>query len=310
MNQHTDLNNLITDKPAEISTTNTSQNSSAGTPGQYVNTAQNENVYTEEEIRDVNKITVTIPDNSTPIVILFGSASSGKTLALLRMIRFLEKNGYTVVPEEVFRPASDTHHARMCKGLKDLVYSEYTPGGNDEISFMLVKVLDRAGNPVCQILEAPGEHYFNGSANLSFPAYINRIRVSTNRKKWVFLVETDWGENQTERDLYAQKITQMQGLISPADEVVFLCNKVDLKRHMFLPNNKPNTKAFFNTIRTQYPGIFERYRRSGLARFMFGEYTFKFVCFTSGVFNFTSDGLEVWNMENDSYCVNLWNAIR
>ena len=46
--------------------------------------------YTEEEQRDVNAITVTIPDTQTPIVVFFGSPASGKTLALMRMVGFLE----------------------------------------------------------------------------------------------------------------------------------------------------------------------------------------------------------------------------
>ena len=135
--------------------------------------------YTDDEIRDVNNISVTIPDTKTPIVIFFGSPASGKTLALLRMIRFLEQHNHDVIPEAVFRPQTDKHYTKMCVGLKDMAYSDYAPGGTDIISFMLVKVIDRMNNKtVCQILEAPGEHYFDGRADLSFPRYINAIRVS------------------------------------------------------------------------------------------------------------------------------------
>ena len=65
--------------------------------------------YTDDEIRDVNNITVTIPDAQTPIVIFFGSPASGKTLSLLRMIRYLEQNNHQVVPEAIFRPQTDKH---------------------------------------------------------------------------------------------------------------------------------------------------------------------------------------------------------
>lgn len=266
--------------------------------------------YTEEEINDVNNITVTIPDTNTPIVIFFGSQASGKTLALLRMIRFLENKDYQVVPEEVFRPQTDRHYTKMCAGLKDMAYSNYAPGGNDVISFMLVKVLDAVGNPVCQILEAPGEHYFDGSANLSFPTYINAIRTAPNRKIWVFFVEQGWGSDQGERNRYSQKICQMQQLISPKDKVVFLFNKADKKRDkQYKPNGEPNLQVFFNNILQQYPGIFTKYQNKGLAKILFGEYNFKVLCFSSGVFNNTADGREVWTLESDSYCVNLWNAL-
>lgn len=266
--------------------------------------------YTEDEIRDVNNINVTIPDKVSPIVVFFGSPASGKTLALLRMIRFLEQHNHQVVPEAVFRPQTDRHYAKMCSGLKDMAYNSYAPGGNDVISFMLVKVLDRVGNPVCQILEAPGEHYFDGSATLSFPTYINAIRTAPNRKIWVFFVEQDWGGNQNVRNLYAQKICSMQGLTSPKDKVVFLFNKVDNHRHQYKPNGEPNKVIFFTTIQQQYPGIFTKYQNSGLIKLLYGEYNFKTVCFSSGVFNITNDGREVWTPEADWYCQELWSAIR
>lgn len=267
--------------------------------------------YTDEEIHDVNKIVVTIPDTNTPIVVFFGSQASGKTMALLRLIRFLEKKKkYNVVPEEVFRPQSDKHYAKMCAGLKDMAYSNFAPGGNDVISFMLVKVLDSIGNPLCQLLEAPGEHYFDGSANLSFPTYINEIRTTPNRKVWVFFVEQGWGNDATERNLYAQKICQMQQLISVEDKVVFLFNKADEKRAtQYKPNGKPNLDIFYRNIQQQYPGIFTRYQNHGLASVLFGRDNFKAICFSSGIFNNTNDGRKIWTPEKDFYCSDLWKVL-
>lgn len=267
--------------------------------------------YTEEEQRDVNAITVTVPDTSTPIVVLFGSPASGKTLALMRMIRFLESHEHQVIPEEVFRPKTDKHYTRMCENLKNMVYSNYTPGGTDIISFMLVKVLNPVGQPVCQILEAPGEHYFDGSPNLEFPTYINHITTLPNRKVWVFFVEQDWGENQGERNLYAQKIRAMQGIISPNDKVVFLFNKADRQRTkgQYDKVGHPKAKLFFKNIQQQYPDIFTNYKNSGLTAILYGDYNFKVVCFSSGIFNKTNDGREVWTLSPDFYCHDLWKAI-
>lgn len=267
--------------------------------------------YTEEEQRDVNAITVTIPDNQTPIVVFFGSPASGKTLALMRMIRFLEGHDYQVIPEEVFRPKTDKHYAKMCANLKEMVYDQYTPGGTDIISFMLVKVLDPSGHPLCQILEAPGEHYFDGSSALTFPTYINAIRTASNRKVWVFFVEQGWGETQGERNLYAQKICSMQNLISPNDKVVFLFNKADKHRgSQYNGSGKPILSTFFANISQQYPGIFNKYQNRGLLKLLYGQYNFKAVCFSSGIFNTTSNGREVWTLEDDWYCAELWKVIK
>ncbi len=267
--------------------------------------------YSHEEQNDVNAITVTIPDTITPIVVLFGPKSSGKTLVLLRMIRWLEQNEFQVVPEMVFRPQHDEHYSRMCAELKNIAYSTYTPGGTDQISFMLNKVLDNVGNPRFQLLEAPGEHYFDVKApNDPFPTYINHIRTTPNRKVWVFIVEQNWGRDQGERNMYAQKICQMQQLMSPKDKVVFLINQVDKLRGQFKPDGHPNIQVFFNNIKQQYPGIFSKYKNSGLSSFLYGEYNFKAVCFSSGVFNKTNTGKEVWTLENDWYCQELWKALK
>ncbi|MDO5395416.1 MAG: hypothetical protein Q4F07_05575 [Bacteroidales bacterium] len=301
------FDNLIDDDIRQTSSTTKTEIGTAATAPQSIAAE----TYTEEEQHDVNAITVTIPDRQTPIVVFFGSPASGKTLALMRMIRFLEKYEYQVIPEEVFRPKTDRHYTRMCTNLKEMVYDQYTPGGTDIISFMLVKVLNPAGRPVCQILEAPGEHYFDGSPNLSFPTYINAIRTAPNRKVWVFFVEQGWGENQGERNLYAQKICSMQNLISPNDKVVFLFNKADKHRHdQYNRSGKPVMSLFFSNIASQYPGIFTKYQNSGMLKLLYGQYNFKAVCFSSGIFNKTANGREVWTLEDDWYCSELWKVIR
>lgn len=267
--------------------------------------------YTDEELRDVNTITVTIPDTKTPIVVFFGSQCSGKTLALFRMIRFLESEsqGYTIEPEYVFRPKTDKHYKKMCDGLKTMAYNQYAPGGNDMISFMLVKVLDKGAHPICQILEAPGEHFFDGSPNLNFPTYIHNICAAPNPKIWVFFVEQDWGINENERNMYAQKICSMQEMIMPNDKIIFLFNKCDKKPTQYLSNRHPRVSSFFDRIQGQYPNIFARYTRSGISSLLFGKYNFQQVCFSAGTFTKTANNREVWTPGKDFYCQDLWNLI-
>lgn len=260
----------------------------------------------------LNQIRITVPDSHTPIVVFFGAQSSGKTLVLLRMIRFWEKNGYAVVPEKVFRPASDKHYARMCEELRDRAYASCAPDPTDDISFMLVKVIDSGGNPVCQVLEAPGEHYYNGTSDLSFPTYITDIRLYPNRKIWVFFVEANWGIDQSDRDRYAAKIRLMQSLLTPNDKVVFLFNKADKGRTnaLYTHANLPNKRAFFDLIKQQYPGIFKAYENHGVSSIIFGRHNFQAVCFSSGVFTPINDGMQAWTLESDWYCQELWNAIK
>ena len=75
-------------------------------------------------------------------------------------------------------------------------------------------------------------------------------------------------------------------------------------------NKKPNKSVFFQNIKNQYPGIFDKYKHTGLDKILFGEYDFKAVCFSSGTFTKTNDGREVWTIEKDFYCDELWSAIK
>lgn len=276
-------------------------------------------IYTVEEQRNVNNIFVTVPDKTAPTVIFFGSPSSGKTVALLRMHKWLTQQGYTVFAEPVFRPRTDKHYAKMCQKLPILANSNYTPGATDAISFMLVKVLDPRNHICCQILEAPGEHYYNPKdPTAQFPLYIQNIINLPNRKIWVFFVEQDWGDDQNDRDRYAQKICDMQNIMNPSDRVVFLFNKCDIQRaNGQFRNNRPITELYFRNIKSNYPHIFDRYRRTGFEKILFGEYSFSSVCFSSGTFclsgTYDENGkpLESWTRggDDDWYCQQLWNAL-
>lgn len=267
-----------------------------------------------EEIANVNAITVTIPDPTTPIVVFFGAQSSGKTMALIRMIRWAESHGLTVIPERVFRPAHDKHYELMCSELKTKVYSNVAPSGNDTISFMLVKILDDHGRPLCQILEAPGEHYFSPKEpTRPFPTYIQQIVNAPNPKCWVFFCEQDWGGTQTVRNHYAQAIQRMQiniNRLGKRARVVFMFNKADKFPELYNSAGYPHTPRFFTNIQNQYPGIFDRYRNTGLMKVLHGEYAFKALCFSVGSFTRVDELTKTWVQGDDWYCEQLWKVIR
>ena len=124
---------------------------------------------TGEEITDPNKIMVNVADTETPIVVLYGPPSCGKTMTLVRLSRYLRSKGYRVDPVRSFRPNSDNNYKRMCDGFDEMLNSNQAAKSTQYMSFMLVKVLDRQARPVCQILEAPGELYFHGDPKKPYP---------------------------------------------------------------------------------------------------------------------------------------------
>ena len=265
----------------------------------------------ETEIQNPDAIIVTVSDPKTPIVVLFGARTSGKTMTLIRLTKYLEGQGYNVVPDPIFRPDRDTHYQRMCSEFGTLAHSDYAAVGNDVMSFMLVKVISPNGRTLCQILEAPGEHYFDTDIpDRRFPAYIENISHSIkNRKTWLFIVEENWGGSQTVRDLYAKKIQQMQRRIKPQDRIIFTCHKVDKSDH-FRPDGRPNDSIIFQNIKNQYPHIFDRYvNRNPITRW-FAPYNFDFVTFSAGTFNPTGDGRQVYTPGEDFYPEKLWRIIK
>jgi hypothetical protein len=264
---------------------------------------------TEEEEKDPNRIQVAITDPA-PVIILFGARTSGKTMTLIRLTRYLRQNGFKVEPDRIFRPSSSTHYQRMCDEF------DATIGGNDianegtsTISFMLVKVMNANGEPICQILEAPGEHYFDADyPDRPFPNYINEICSINNLKTWVFIVEKDWKDSGT-RNKYAQKIIKLNSIIDSKDKIIFTCHKVD-KHPALFNNGQPNVKQFFKEIKNQYPGIFENYQNLNPITRFFRTYRFDFVPFSAGIFNQTNDGGQTFNQGKDRYPASLWAAIQ
>lgn len=96
---------------------------------------------TASEINDPNSIKVTIADPKTPIVVLYGPPSCGKTMTLVRLTRYLNSKGYSVVPDKNFRPSYDTNYKEMCQHFNEMINSDNAAQSTSHIGFMLVKVL-------------------------------------------------------------------------------------------------------------------------------------------------------------------------
>jgi GTPase SAR1 family protein len=263
---------------------------------------------TEEEEKDPNKITVSITDPS-PVIVLFGAGASGKTMTLVRLTRYLLANGYQVEPDRVFRPSNSKRYQERCDTFINSVNSDFAPGATGTLNFMLIKVMNKYGEPICQILEAPGEHYFNAKyPNEMFPVYINNICTINNPKTWVFIVEKDWETPQV-RANYAKKIIDMESLIEGGDKIIFTCHKAD-KHKSLISGGNPNVAQFFKEIKNQYSGIFNKYENKNPITRLWRKYNFKFVVFSSGLFNKTTDGGETYTPSNDKYPAWLWKSIQ
>lgn len=266
-----------------------------------------------EELNDSNKIKVTIADYNTPLVILFGPPTCGKTMTMIRLTRYLQKNGFSVQPETTFRPSYDKNYIELCENFNELINSENAAVGNNKINFMLVQVRWQ-GKPICQILEAPGEDYFNPqNPNTPFPKYINAIISSNNRKIWAIMTEPDTTchelmKDPTKRKHYVDKLNKLKAKISPRDKVMFIFNKVDATPFVIGPGNIKYNLLLQHTDYL-YPNIFIPFKNVNPITRLWRPNNFDFVAFQTGDYSKAADGTKTFEQGPDIYPSKLWSVI-
>lgn len=252
---------------------------------------------------DPNKIIVTIADRTTPIVVLYGPPSCGKTMTLVRLARYLQEHGYQVVPDKSFRDSQDAAYQELCDNFNNLITSNDAANSTSIISFMLVKVLSPTGHPVCQLLEAPGEHYFDpDSKTVAYPPYITKILNSANRKIWAVMLEPDW-KDQAIRSKYVSNIKYLYNRSNRKAKVLFLYNKVDLS----------NSKTLSDTVKEvqdHFVGIFEPFRNQNPITKFWRSYNCNILRFTTGDYAPALDGSITYTPSSDEYPARLWKELK
>ncbi len=279
------------------------------TPSQ--DASASETIYSAEELNDANRIRVTIADQRTPLVIFFGPPSCGKTMTLIRLTRYLQRCGYAIEPVTSFRPAHDTNYKAMCENFDAMVGSEDAANSTSKINFMLVTVF-KDGKPICQILEGPGEYYFNPEDPKSaFPKYIHAIINSENRKIWAIMVEPDKTSARMTveaRSNYVAKIRSLKSRIPRRDKFVFVFNKIDETPYV-RGRGEIRTSEVIRHTDNLYPGIFAPFMNENPLTKWLSPYNFEFVPFQTGDFCKTADGGFTFEQGPDVYPKNLWNVI-
>lgn len=264
-----------------------------------------------EELKDPNQISVEIADTRAPIVVLFGPTSCGKTMTLVRLTRYLKKlkhQGYEVEPIAEFRPTYDKNYAEICENFNEIIDQDDAAKGTSKISFMLVRVR-KGSRTICQILEAPGEYYFNKEVpNSAFPSYFNTIADSNNRKIWMLFVEPGWGE-RNDRTNYVTRISRLKTRMSGKDRVVIVYNKIDKTR--FLKDRDghvDNTKAL-EEINNLYPNLLDEFKNDTPIFRWFTPYKFAYCPFQTGNYSKTDNGSVKYQPGPEVFPRMLWKII-
>lgn len=260
-----------------------------------------------ENLNDPNSIKVNITDSFTPIVVLYGPPACGKTMTLVRLTRYLISQGYTVAPDRTFRPAADSHYRKLCDNFDETIYSDNAALSTTQMTFMLVTVM-KNGKPICQILEAPGELYFNGDPNAPYPPYVHAVLNSSNRKVWAVMIEPNWLD-QADRSKYCTRIAQFKANMTTKDKVLFIFNKIDTLQGLVTGVGKVNTKQAIITAQNQYPNIFVPFKNDHIISKFYREYNCEFVPFTTGSYSRQMSGGHQYTPSHEAYAHRLWDTI-
>lgn len=252
---------------------------------------------------------IKIGDKRAPIVMLFGPPTSGKSMTLVRLARYLREQGYTVKADPTFK--SDDAYKARCKQFHKNLNTTEALQGNALNEFLMVKVINH-GTTVCQILEAPGEHYFNPKkpdevSPRNFRPYLTEIiRNLANRKIWVFITEAEWNVHASVKDSYVSRIRSCKHqLLKRTDRVVILYNKVDQKEELF-EDGKLHVSSAEKAMKDEYEGLSAIFKNPNPITSLWRAFNYRFVPFCTGYYTKQVGGKHKYNESEERYPRLLW----
>lgn len=255
---------------------------------------------------------IKINDKRAPIIMLFGPPSSGKSMTLVRLARYLRKQGYTVKADPTFK-SDETYKSRCDKFHQNLSTKEALEG-NALNEFLMVKVINH-GTTVCQILEAPGEHYFNPKkpediSTRNFRPYLTEIiRNLPNRKIWVYLTEAEWHYHASVKDAYVSRIKSCKHhLHKKTDDVIILYNKVDQKEELF-EDGQLHVASAEKAMKDEYEGLAAVFKNQNPITSLWRPYNYRFVPFVTGYYTAQMSGKSKYNESEEIYPRILWSQL-
>lgn len=248
--------------------------------------------------------TIAVSNIVGPLVILYGPADIGKTVTLLRLCSFVS-SGYTVEVDRTFR--SDGNHSIAVSAFERQRNEEiFAPLSTGAIDFLLLNVTSE-GAAYCQILEAPGEHFFpkDPSSEAVHPFYLQKIFQSPARKIFALFFEVNIMNNDQRFRAYIGSILDVLRRHADVrrDRVLLIFNKCD-ERPDLSRSGRPIEAEFRRLLYSNpaFAPLAEFLRVSRFARV-------NLVPFSSGQFGKNREGNRTFAMSADHYPQVLWSAI-
>ena len=280
-------------------------------------TSSEENVMEQNPVSSGNFATPTIVNPKVPVVVFVGPPSSGKSMILVRIAKYLRSQGYAIKTDLTF--LNTPKYQQDCADFEDSLNTTIALPGT--VKFLLVNVY-RNGVEVAKLLEAPGEDFYTtdktqGVKNSSIEAYLATIMASNNSKSYVTLLDLD-SEISFRRDGYLRESYSQRFLnhFYPAinkdrDKIILLYNKIDMTPFGDI-NGCHNLSAARDDAKLYYPQLFSTMRVSRLGGLMQVD-NFSFLTFCTGMFSPQTDNFgnvfKVYTIASDVYPRDLWKEI-
>lgn len=255
-----------------------------------------------------------INDYKSPIVVFVGPAASGKSMILVRLAKYLRSKGYAIDPDTSF--VGTDQYVQDCNEFKSKLSTDIALDGT--VKHLLVSIRDKDGNKISQLLEAPGEDFFNPTdPRHPIPTYLNTIMASPNRKTYVIILDLDskfsLRVHLRERELYAERLIEQiyPNIHKKRDRVILLYNKIDLTGFATI-HGVTNLAAAKEDSAQLYPSIYNSFKKK-----LFGGLiempNYVFMPFCTGVYtdqtDENGDDFQTYVAADDSYPSNLWQEI-
>lgn len=259
--------------------------------------------------------TIRIGDSSAPVIILFGSPASGKSMTLVRLARYLRKKGLTVKADRTFK--AGVAYIDLCNQFENHLNTRTALPSTKDDEFLMVKIYEN-GRLITHILEAPGEHFFKPlsqndihvSGQLNMRPYLTKIIDQIpNRRIWTFLLQAQWPVDGKNYDAFVDTVrTCKDRFIQPADRTVLLYNQVDVLSHLF-KNAKVMSKPAEHAMKSEYTGIDIIFKNTNPITSLWKDYTYFFVPFSTGTYTM-ENGEKVYTESNDYFPMTLWETLK
>ena len=256
----------------------------------------------------------TINDYKSPIVVFVGPAASGKSMILVRLAKFLRNSGFIIEPDTSF--VGTDQYVKDCSEFKSKLSTDIALDGT--VKHLLVSVRDKDRNKIAQLLEAPGEDFFNPQAPTHpIPTYLNTIMASQNRKTYVIILDLDskfsLRNHQKERELYAQRLIEQiyPNIHKKRDRIILLYNKIDLTGFATIHGMTNLTAAKEDSVQL-YPMVYNSMKKKYFGGLIELD-DFVFLPFCTGVYTDQTDehgnDFQTYVPADDCYPKELWQEI-